>query len=1140
MPQKRLIKGFVYFAVIVILTPIHLVLGQTFRQGAPFIRNYSANEINMGSSEVFCWLQDNRGMVYIGNVTGITEFNGKEWRQIPNANNSIVRDMAIDSLGRVYVGASNDFGILQPDSLGNIKYQSLAKSVIDQKINFGDIWEIIPTSCGIYFCSNEYIFRYIEKKVSIIPVDFLVQDVYFVNNKLYLPTKTGTCLLEDTTLVPVSKKNSFWLTPFKGDKLLTITNKLQLGTIDISTFEISPFKSPVHEILKEEQPFEIDRIDENYFLVATLTDKIIILSNDGDIIQIIDRNNGLMDGVIYKVYVDKDKNLWVCMSKGIAKIDINYPVLKFGVDQNVTSNVLTSCFFDGIRYIGTLNGTYYLPPFDITRPDDNSKFIRMDINAMECWEFQVYNDQLYAICSEGVYAISGKKAKLFYDIESPDKGRCAGKSSRFPDILFVATKDRLLAIKSNLNNNKPKLVEQFELPDITQITCDKNGNLWMNTRYDGVYFLRFTDDDLKHCHVTLLGEHNGISLVKNTKTYNINDTIVITTNEGIFQPRFSYTETKPDSLIQFTYSTIFGDTIFDSQTRIISTTDSTYIICGNQIYFAKINGGKQAFDFKGFSRIPSGTTSLSKRGNWIISINSGNGLFDYYLSFDDRDYKKTFNTIINKVVQDDDSLLFGGYFSTILSDSTQILSFSQKPEQIPTISHLFNTITFHVSASFYENPELTEFQYQLEGFSKKWSNWSTDNKISYTRLPAGKYTFRAKALNVYGALSNVTEYKFVVATPWFQSWWAYSLYFLILCGIVYLLVTIFIHKLKKQKENLELVIEQRTKEIKEQALHLQEMNTKLIEIDKYKQDINNMIVHDLKNPINAIINLSDLNNNDDNGSWGIIQHAGLQMLNLVLNILDISKYEDTKLPVNIEQHNLLDISQKAIKQILFLSNNKNITIANNIIPQLSIKADYELTERIFVNMLTNAIKYSPNNSTIFIKSEILKERHDFIRITIRDQGIGIAEDKINLVFQKFGQVAEHNFGSVRSTGLGLAFCKMAVEAHEGEIGVDSELNKGSVFWFTLPASSSSISDFDNELTTTIRREEHNLSEQGKSLIPEILIQLQHTDYYKVSEILTILKCINDTNEELAKWKNNLIRAVNSGNEEKYNKLVNKH
>ena len=296
-----------------------------------------------------------------------------------------------------------------------------------------------------------------------------------------------------------------------------------------------------------------------------------------------------------------------------------------------------------------------------------------------------------------------------------------------------------------------------------------------------------------------------------------------------------------------------------------------------------------------------------------------------------------------------------------------------------------------------------------------------------------------------------------------------------------------------------------------------------------------MIVHDLKNPINAIINVGKSN---QELQLERIKQTGRQMLNLVLNILDVSKFEETKVPLTIENYNLLNISLKAIEQILFLSKEKNISITNQIKPELWISADAEIIERVFVNILTNAIKYTPNNGLIIVDAETeLLGGTELLKISIIDNGMGIPADKIHLVFQKFGQVLAKNSGSVRSTGLGLTYCKMVIEAHGGTIGVDSELEKGSSFWFTLPAANGNeVFIKSSPKKETINQPE--LSEASSNEIRTQLNELQLTEFYKITEIMNILETIDDTvNHEIKAWKQALINAIDSGNELLYKKLL---
>lgn len=235
-------------------------------------------------------------------------------------------------------------------------------------------------------------------------------------------------------------------------------------------------------------------------------------------------------------------------------------------------------------------------------------------------------------------------------------------------------------------------------------------------------------------------------------------------------------------------------------------------------------------------------------------------------------------------------------------------------------------------------------------------------------------------------------------------------------------------------------IQNQNEEITVQAEELSVAYTKLKELDEFKQGLTNMIVHDLKNPLNIILNLAEKQ---------LVKEAGSKMLNLITNILDVSKFEEAKMNVNRDFFELNKAIELSIEKTSFVASISGIEIINETDDNLKVKADNDLTERIFINLLTNAIKFSPKNAKIYISAQ---ENFDnkFVKVFIKDSGSGIPEEYIDTIFEKFTQVTAVDSESMRSTGLGLTFCKLAVEAHGGKIGVESKVEEGSTFWFTLP------------------------------------------------------------------------------------------
>ncbi len=357
-----------------------------------------------------------------------------------------------------------------------------------------------------------------------------------------------------------------------------------------------------------------------------------------------------------------------------------------------------------------------------------------------------------------------------------------------------------------------------------------------------------------------------------------------------------------------------------------------------------------------------------------------------------------------------------------------------------------------------------------------------------------------------------------------------------------------LQKKEIEEKNTELLC--RNEEIKTQAEEIKTKNEKLRELDRFKEEMIGMIVHDLKNPLNSIIGLSE---ND------IVKQSGKQMLNMIMNILDVQNFENAEIQLNTSNKSISEVSKSALQQVNLLYKQKNIKLENNI-QNYFVDIDKEIVERIFVNILTNAIKYTPNNGAITLSSssgnspfELQSNRQsqrgkgdvNFICIKITDTGQGIPSDKLDKVFVKFEQVIAKKSGMARSTGIGLTFCKLFTEAHGGDIGVESELENlpagkagGTTFWFTLP-----VGEQGNEeifLKDGITDEKpFELTPTEKEILNPFLSKLKELEVYESSDIEDIINQIDfSKSENLEKWKKEIDNAIYSMNKEKYTELIN--
>ena len=447
----------------------------------------------------------------------------------------------------------------------------------------------------------------------------------------------------------------------------------------------------------------------------------------------------------------------------------------------------------------------------------------------------------------------------------------------------------------------------------------------------------------------------------------------------------------------------------------------------------------------------------------------------------------------------------------------------------------------------------------MQGLDKEWSIASKENKADYRNIPPGKYIFKVHAMGESQKWSDVFEYSFVVNHPWWDRWWAYLIYLNLLIVLFYFILRLRTLQLKKRQNELTEMVAERTREVEKQKKKILKQNKKLIKLDEFKQSLTSMIVHDLKNPLNNILSLADKQHSDKKPqkkqNYTLIKNLGNQMLNLVLNILDVNKFEDTKVILNLGNNNLKSMADYAIMQTSFLANQKHISINNLINKEYAINCDREIVERTFINLLTNAIKYTDqnkevclnseeiNNTLLSIKADQLKElalsKNDLI-ISVKDQGVGIAKDQVKNVFKKFEQVSGKSSGSIKSTGLGLTFCKLAIEAHGGKIGLISKLQKGSIFWFTFnkvikidKTNKSNIVDLENNFETPL------LSQKDIELLSPLIEKLKNIQFYEVTVIKKLLQEHEFShNIVLQNWKEKLEESVVSCNKHIYEVTLN--
>lgn len=340
-------------------------------------------------------------------------------------------------------------------------------------------------------------------------------------------------------------------------------------------------------------------------------------------------------------------------------------------------------------------------------------------------------------------------------------------------------------------------------------------------------------------------------------------------------------------------------------------------------------------------------------------------------------------------------------------------------------------VTFQFAALDYVNPKGILYAYRLKGLEDDWNEADNNRSASYINLPAGKYQLQIKSTNSDGVwVNNVRTLPIHVLPTFWETYWAWLLYsilfILFTATIVYVLF--YIYRLRHRVD-----------------MEKQLANIKL----RFFTDIS----HELRTPLTLISSpVTEVLENEPL-SPSAREHLTLvhqnteRMLRLMNQILDFRKIQNQKMKLLVEETDLVPLLQKVMNSFKLIAEEKNINYQlTSSVQSVYSWIDKDKFEKIFFNLLSNAFKYTPADKSITVK---ITTREKKVEIEVADEGIGIATEKQQSLFQRFETLVKQNILQP-SSGIGLSLVKEMVEMHHGTIEVNSQLGLGSRFTVTLP------------------------------------------------------------------------------------------
>lgn len=360
-----------------------------------------------------------------------------------------------------------------------------------------------------------------------------------------------------------------------------------------------------------------------------------------------------------------------------------------------------------------------------------------------------------------------------------------------------------------------------------------------------------------------------------------------------------------------------------------------------------------------------------------------------------------------------------------------------------------SNLKIYFNALSYTYPQGMHYQYRLN--KGKWI--SLDQQVvEYNAFDTGNYLIEIRAKKFNTGWSSPKTFLLVAHPPIWRTWWAISIYILSLGIIMWAIVGWRSSRLQKEKIKLEQVVIARTYELAQQKEEIASQADKLKVLNQVQSNFFAGISHELRTPLTLIVEpaeklLQRTHNTPERQYIQTIAGNAQRLLRLINQLMDFSKLENGKMTLQLSHNNLYQLLTQVIVSFELLAQQKNIRL-ELIKPdrEYIYVFDRDKVEKIFFNLISNALKFTPAEGNI----EIKLWQNNRLYVSVMDTGIGIATKELPFIFDRFYQIDGSTTKNYSGTGIGLALTKELVELHNGKIEVQSERNKGTTFLVNFP------------------------------------------------------------------------------------------
>lgn len=437
------------------------------------------------------------------------------------------------------------------------------------------------------------------------------------------------------------------------------------------------------------------------------------------------------------------------------------------------------------------------------------------------------------------------------------------------------------------------------------------------------------------------------------------------------------------------------------------------------------------------------------------------------------------------------SSLYIGNHQVEVGDQTGVLDCNLQLKGSVSLNYSQNNFSLEVSAMNYGREHRLHYQYRLKNLTEEWTSLP-GNRINFNALSSGNYILEVRAIDNGGWQSEIATLSIRIYPPFWRSWPALFVYFLIACFLAYM----YLRKMKK-KHKQTLAIQKLEMELEQQH-----------QIEENKMRFFTDISHDLKTPLTLIITpieklLSGALDKSVRQEMELVWRSAKILMDEVTQLCDLRRLDAGSEDLHLSHGDMVDFLRRTVGNFKYYSDNKGISLDLKINTSV-LEMDFDQTKmrRVIMNLLSNAFKYNkPNGNVCVTLDRYVEAGTPFMQLAIADTGIGIKPENKKRIFERFYQVKTD--GEYIGSGIGLHIVKEYVALQHGEITVEDNHPEGSIFTITIPITQN---EKDNTPKDDVRVElaPDNIQEKQQEHKAHILIVEDNTDFRQFLE-----RCLND-------------------------------